>query len=195
MIITGIKTSTQLESMIFFTTTWQRILTTTGIALLASLTCLDDGKAQSLPKKGSFLIAQTFGGIERKIPLSEVPLPAMTSVKTVTGAEPKNAQVEMQSDGSLVYEIGGQNQQGFKFLVDVSPNGKIIEVDEEIDRSAVPEIVIRTLKRWTPNSQVVTSWRSTRLGELVYEIVMNDGFWFEVYLDDKKVKKITINQL
>ena len=75
--------------MILFTTTWRRILTTTGIAVLASLICLDNTKAESLPKRENFLIAQTFDGIERKIPLSEVPLAAMASVKAVTGAEPK----------------------------------------------------------------------------------------------------------
>ena len=106
----------------------------------------------------------------------------------------KNAQVEIQSDGSLVYEIGGQNQQGFKFLVDVSSNGKIVEVDEEIDRSAVPANVMRAVKKWVPNAQIVSTWRSTRLGEIVYEIVMDNNLWLELYTNDKQVKKVTINQ-
>ncbi|MDJ0798060.1 MAG: hypothetical protein QNJ51_14780 [Calothrix sp. MO_167.B12] len=181
--------------MIFFTNPWYKILATTGMAILASSIHLHDANAQSLPQKENFLIAQTFGGIEKKIPLSEVPLPVMASVKLVTGAEPKEAGVEMKSDGSIVYEIGGQNQQGFKFLVDATPDGKIIEVDEEIERSAVPENAMKALKQWAPNAQIVSTWRSTRLGEFVYEIVLNNGFWFEIYLDDKKVTKVTINPL
>jgi len=180
--------------MILFTTTWRRILTTTGMAVLASLICLDNTKAESLPKRENFLIAQTFGGVERKIPLSEVPLTVIASVKTITGAEPKNAQVEIQSDGSLVYEIGGQNQQGFKFLVDISSNGKIIEVDEEIDRSGVPANVLKAVKQWVPNAQIVSTWRSTRLGEIVYEIVMDNQLWLEIYTNEQQVRKITINQ-
>ncbi|WP_088240395.1 hypothetical protein [Calothrix rhizosoleniae] len=178
--------------MIFFTKKCHRIFTTTGMAILASSIYLSDAKAQSLPPRESFLIAQTFGGIEGKVPLSEVPSPVIASVKLVTGAEPKEAQVEMQSDGSILYEIGGQNQQGFKFLVDVTPNGKVIEVDEEVERSSVPEIVIKAIKQWAPNAKIANTWRSTRLGEFVYEIVMDNGFLFEVYIDDKKVTKVTI---
>ena len=180
--------------MLFFTASWHKILTATGMAIALSAIYLSDAFAQPLPKK-EILIAQTFGGIERKISLEEVPLPAMSSVKTVTGAEPTNAKIEMQSDGSLVYEIGGQNQQGFKFVVDVSSNGKIVEVDEEIDRSAVPEAVLKAIKRWAPNAQIVSTWRSTRLGEFVYEINMNNGFWFEIYINKDDVTKITINPL
>jgi hypothetical protein len=180
--------------MILLTTTWHKLLTATGIAIALSSMNLSNAFAQSYNTK-EILIAQTFGGIERKISLEEVPLPAMSSVKTVTGAEPRNAKIEMKSDGSLVYEVGGQNQQGFKFVVDVSSNGKIIEIDEEIDRSAVPEPVLKAIKRWAPNAQIVSTWRSTRLGEFVYEINMDNGFWFEIYTNDNEVKKITINPL
>lgn len=161
-----------------------RILTATGIAILTSLISLNDAKAQSLPQRESFSIAQAFkgiGGIERKIPLSEVPIPVITSVKTVTGADATEAGVEMRSDGSMVYEIYGQNQQGFNFIVDATPNGKIVEVDEEIDSSAIPENVMKAFKRWAPNAKIVTSWRSTRLlGQLFYEIVIDDDFWIEI---------------
>ncbi|MGD1911461.1 MAG: hypothetical protein ACFB2X_11540 [Rivularia sp. (in: cyanobacteria)] len=180
--------------MIFLTTTWHKALTVTGMAILASSIYLNDAKAQSLPKK-EILIAQTFGGIERKVALSEVPLPVMASVRTVTGGEPTGAGVETKSDGSIVYELSGQNQQGFKFIVDATPSGKIVEIDEEIDRSAVPANVIKALQRWTPDAQIVSTWRSTRLGEFVYEIVLNNGFWVEIYIDDTKVTKVTINPL
>jgi len=176
-----------LKKMIFNTTSWYRILTTTGMTIAVSSIYLSNAFAQSLPKKESLLIAQTFGGIERKIALEEVPLPVMASVKTIAGAEPTEAGVEMKSDGSIVYELSGQNQQGFKFVVDATPSGKIVEVDEEIDRTAVPENVIKALQKWSPNSQIVSTWRSTRLGEFVYEIVLNDGFWVEITADGNKV--------
>ncbi len=179
--------------MIFFSTTWHRVLTTTGMAILASSIYVNDAKAQSLPETESLLIAQTFGGIERKVPLSEVPPPVMASVRTVTGAEPTEAGVEIKSDGSIVYEVSGQNQQGFKFVVDTTPSGKIIEIDEEIDRSGVPPAVLSAAQRWAPNAEIVSSWRSTRLGEFVYELVMNNGFWFEIFIDDKQVTKVSIN--
>ena len=172
------------------TITLHRILTATGIAILTSSISLNDAKAQSLPHTESFLIAQAFkgiGGIERKIPLSEVPMTVITSVKTVTGAEAKEAGVEMRSDGSMVYEIYGQNQQGFQFVVDATPNGTIVEVDEEIDSSAIPENILKAFKRWVPNAKIVSSWRSTRIGALFYEFVIDDDFWIEIPAEADRV--------
>ncbi len=161
------------------------------MAIALSSINLSNAFAQSLPRK-EILIAQTFGGIQRKISLEEVPLPVMASVMTITGAKPTGAGVEMKSDGSIVYELTGQNQQGFKFSADATPSGQIIEVDEEIDRTAVPEDVIQAMKQWAPNAKIVSTWRSTRLGEFVYEIVMDDGLWFEIPADTNQV---TIHKL
>ncbi|NES81542.1 MAG: hypothetical protein F6K10_09125 [Moorea sp. SIO2B7] len=177
--------------MIFLTNNWQRILTATSFAILASSYCFSDTIAQPLSQDENLLIAQTLGGIERKIPLEEVTLPAMASATATAGVKPTTANVEMQPDGSLVYELAGQNQQGFKFIIDVTPNGKIIEVDEQVDPSAVPEAVYKALKKWAPNAQIAETWRSTRLGEFVYEIVIEE-FWFEITADGKT---ITIHQL
>ncbi len=167
-----------------------RILTVTGIAILSSSISFNDVKAQSLPQRESFSVAQAFkgvGGIERKIPLSEVPITVITSVKTVTGSEAIEAGVEMRPDGSMVYEIYGQNQQGFKFIVDATPNGKIVEVDEEIDSSAIPEDILKAFKRWVPNAKIVSSWRSTRIGALFYEFVIDDDFWIEIPAEADRV--------
>lgn len=172
-------------------TSWNKLLTATGIAIALSSINLSNAFAQSLPKK-EILIAQTFGGIERIISLEEVPLPVMASVMTITGSKPTGAGVEMKSDGSIVYELTGQNQQGFKFSVDATPTGQIIEIDEEVDRTAVPENVIQALKQWVPEAKIVSSWRSTRLGEFVYEIVVDNGFWFEIPADTNQV---TIHKL
>ncbi|MEQ8386078.1 MAG: hypothetical protein RH949_27340 [Coleofasciculus sp. A1-SPW-01] len=178
--------------MIFGTTTEWRIVIATGMAILASSINLGEAKAQSIPNPQTVLLAQTFGGIERDITLEDVPLPVMAAVRTVTGAEPTRANIEMKPDGSILYELRGQNQQGFEFVVDSTPNGQIIEVDEEIERSAVPEDVIKALKRWEPNASIVSTWRSTRLGEFVYEIVLDNDFWFEIPAD---TQQITIHQL
>jgi hypothetical protein len=176
--------------MVFLTTPGKRLLTTIGIAIFSCSFYLSDAKAQSVSDTESLLIAQTLGGIERDVSLSEVPNPAMASATAVAGAVPTKANVEMQPDGSLVYELGGQNQQGFQFIVDVTPEGKIIEVDEEVDRSAVPEPVYKALNRWAPGSPIESTWRSTRLGEFVYEIVLEE-FWFEIKADGRT---LTIHQ-
>jgi hypothetical protein len=173
--------------MVFSKKAEWRIAIVTGMAILTSSINLGEAKAQSIPKPPTVLLAQTFGGIEREIALEDVPLPVMAAVRTVTGGEPTAANIEMKSDGSIVYELSGQNQQGFQFIADSTPNGQIIEVDEEVERSAVPEDVIKALKRWAPDASIVSTWRSTRLGEFVYEIVLDNDFWFEIPADTNQV--------
>ncbi|NEP02958.1 MAG: hypothetical protein F6K58_30770 [Symploca sp. SIO2E9] len=170
----------------FFTNARRIILTTTGMVVFTSSIYLAKANAQSLTNTESLLIAQTLGGIEREISLSEVPFPVMSSVQAVAGAEPSYAGVELKPDGSLTYELGGQNQQGFKFEVEVSPDGTIIEVDEQVEQSAVPETVFKAFNKWLPNFEVSEIWRSTRLGEFVYEFSGQD-FWVEVATDGSKL--------
>ncbi|MEH2230585.1 MAG: hypothetical protein V7K71_13205 [Nostoc sp.] len=141
------------------------------------------------------LIAQNLGGIVRKIPLEEVALPAMSSAKTATNAKFSQARIELKSDGSLIYILRGQNQQGFEVEVQVTPSGTLIQVDEQIEMSGVPETAVKAFKKWAPNDPLISTWRSTRLGELFYQFVIRD-FWLEIAADGNKVviyrKKINI---
>ncbi|MEC4816818.1 MAG: hypothetical protein SAK29_26650 [Scytonema sp. PMC 1069.18] len=140
----------------------------------------------SLTLKENILIAQNLAGIEREIPLQDVPSPAMASAKTVSGADFSLARTELKPDGSLFYKVRGKNQQGFEVEVQVTSSGNIIQVDEQIDSSAVPETVVKALRRWTADAQIISTWRSTRLGEFVYQFVIPD-FWVEVPTDANKV--------
>ncbi|WP_445634112.1 Beta-lactamase-inhibitor-like PepSY-like domain-containing protein [Nostoc sp. DSM 114161] len=173
-----------------------RILIVAGMAVFTSSISPCNAQAQSLTEKGNILLAQNLGGIVRKIPLEEVPATAISAAKTVTNAQFNQARIEMKSDGSLIYIVRGKNQQGFEVEAQVSPNGTITQVDEQIDSSGVPEIAVKAFKRWAPNDQLVSIWRSTRLGELYYQFVIQD-FWLEVAPDANKViiyrKKINIS--
>ena len=181
--------------MNFCTTTSRVFLTATGIAMLASSVYLGDAQAQSFTNSKSLLLAQNLGGIVRKIPLEEVALPAMSSAKTATNAAFNQARIELKSDGSSIYILRGKNQQGFEVEVQVTPGGTIIQVDEQIELNGVPEIAVKAFKRWAPNDPLISTWRSTRLGEFYYQFVIRD-FWLEVAVDGNKVmiykKKINI---
>ena len=181
--------------MIFYTNTWRKILTITGIALLTSSVYLGDAQAQSFTDSRRLLIAQNLGGIVRKIPLEEVALPAMSSAKTATNAAFNQARIELKSDGSLIYILRGKNQQGFEVEVQVTPTGTLIQVDEQIELSGVPEVAVKAFKKWVPNDPLISTWRSTRLGEFFYQFVIRD-FWLEIAADGNKVviyrKKINI---
>jgi hypothetical protein len=183
------------QLMMFYTKNWQSLLIITGMAVSASFIYPCNVQAQSKIEKGNILIAQNLGGIVRKIPLEEVALPAMSSAKTATNADFNQARIELKSDGSLIYILRGKNQQGFQVEVQVTPSGTIIQVDEQIDPSGVPEIATKAFKRWAPNDQMISTWRSTRLGEFFYQFVIQD-FWLEIAPDGNKViiyrKKIKI---
>jgi hypothetical protein len=183
------------QIMMFYTKNWPSLLIITGMAVSASFIYPCNVQAQSLIEKGNILIAQNLGGIVRKIPLEEIPLPAMSSAKTATNADFKQARIELKSDGSLIYILRGKNQQGFEVEVQVTPSGTIVQVDEQIEPSGVPEIAVKAFKRWAPNDQLISTWRSTRLGEMFYQFVIQD-FWLEIAPDGNKViiyrKKIKI---
>lgn len=174
------------KMMIFSTTTCRKILTITGLALLTSSVYLGDAQAQSFTNNRSLLIAQNLGGIVRKIPLEEVALPAMSSAKTATNAEFNQARIELKSDGSLIYILRGKNQQGFEVEVQVTPSGTLVQVDEQIESSGVPELAVKAFKKWAPNDPLISTWRSTRLGEFFYQFVIRD-FWLEIAADGNKV--------
>jgi hypothetical protein len=174
------------ELMSFGLKDWQRIFILTAMTVCASSIYPCNAQAQPLAEKRHLLIAQNLGGIVRKIPLEEVPLSSMSSAKTVTNAEFSQARIELKSDGSLIYILRGKNQQGFEVEVQVTPSGTIIQVDEQIDPTAVPEIAVKAFKRWAPNDQIISTWRSTRLGEFFYQFVIQD-FWLEIAADGNKV--------
>ncbi|MFP5272821.1 hypothetical protein [Coleofasciculus sp.] len=168
------------------TNTWQKIFIVTGITVSVFSMYSCNVYAQSFGKKENVLIVQNLGGIVRKIPLEEVALPAMSSAKTATNAEFNQARIELKSDGSLIYILRGQNQQGFEAEVQVTPNGTLIQVDEQIEISGVPEVAVKAFKRWAPNDPLISTWRSTRLGEFFYQFVIQD-FWLEIAADGNKV--------
>lgn len=176
--------------MIFPTNIRQKILNTTAILALTFPFGFAETQAQSLQKSNDILIAQGVGKIQTTIELSDVPQTVLTAANSVSGADPTYANVEINSDGSFVYELGGQNQQGFNFEMDIKPNGEIIEVDEQVDASAVPAEVMKILKYWLPDVQIVSTWRSTRYSsfDYYYEIVIGEDFWVEIPANGKTLK-------
>lgn len=176
------------QSLINFSTT---ILATTGITIVSANIFFLNVEAQSLPlANNSVLVAQKLGKIEKKIDLSDIPITVLSSARAVSGGEPTKAQVQVNPDGSLVYELGGQNQQGFDFEIDINSDGEIIEIDEQVEASAVPEKVMKAFKYWLPNAKVASIWRSTRYETFnyYYELVIDDGFWIEIPADGSTVK-------
>ena len=143
-----------------------------GISLLAMTTLC--------PERVS---AQQSGVIQREIAIVDVPLPALSAARTISGSEITYAKAEIREDGPLIYELGGQNQQGYEFEVDVTAVGEVVEVEEEIDSSAVPSPVMRSIDKWIPGFQSTSFWRSTRPNAVFYEVVGSSSDSLELHLE------------
>ena len=171
-----------------------KILAASTLAALSLSTVLWGAKAQLATQAtdhNNILIAQTIiRPIERKIDLSEVPNNVLSAAITASGARPTYAQLEVKPDGSSAYELGGQNQQGFDFELEIDSAGNIIEIDEQVAQGAVPEKVMRAFKYWLPNARIASTWRSTRYQPVssFYEIVIEDDVLVEISADATSIK-------
>ncbi len=77
-----------------------------------------------------FFVITAFAGIEKEIPLNEVPDVVLKAAqKAVPGIELTEAEVEKLHKG-VVYEIEG-TLDGKEYEIEVSSDGKVLEIEEE----------------------------------------------------------------
>ena len=77
-----------------------------------------------------FFVITSFAGIEKEIPLNEVPDVVLKAAqKAVPGIELTEAEVEKTHKG-VVYEIEG-TLDGKEYEIEVSSDGKVLEIEEE----------------------------------------------------------------
>ena len=67
---------------------------------------------------------------EKKIPLSEVPEPALNAAQAaVPGITLSEAEIEVE-DGKTTYDLEG-DADGKEYKIEVTPDGKVLEAEEE----------------------------------------------------------------
>lgn len=87
-----------------------------------------------------------------KLELSQVPLAArIAAMQGAGGFKPEKAGIDFDENGQVVYELSGKNANGRQREVDVTAEGTLIEIEDEITMEEVPQAVQETLKRWLPN--------------------------------------------
>jgi hypothetical protein len=89
---------------------------------------------------------------EKKISLKDVPEAVRaTADKAVPNAKWEKAEQEIEN-GQPIYELKGKvPDKNREFEVEVTPDGKLIQIEVEIDQDEVPEAVRNTLKARYPN--------------------------------------------
>ena len=77
-----------------------------------------------------FFVITAFAGIEKEIPLNEVPDVVLKAAqKAVPGIELTEAEVEKTTKG-VVYEIEG-TLDSKKYEIELSSDGKVLEIEED----------------------------------------------------------------
>lgn len=126
------------------------------------------------------LAAPALAQEESKIEMSAVPAAAMEAAqKAAQGVTFETAQID-NDEGTETYELGGKLSSGKHIEVDVLADGKIEEIEEEIDAAALPAEVKATLDKELAGFAPEMIEKSTRPeGKVVYE--------FEGKMDGKEI--------
>jgi hypothetical protein len=96
-----------------------------------------------------------FAGEETVIPLSDVPKKIMDVARAaMPDATFKTADIEIEADGTTVYEIQGTTDDGRKLEVDVFKSGEIEEIEVQFTKDLVPGAVLKAIKKKYPKFQI-----------------------------------------
>jgi uncharacterized membrane protein YkoI len=147
------------------------VIGTVGLALLALV---------------AWAPARADEGKEEKIALDKLPKEVVDAVKKkFEGCELVSAEKEKE-DGKEVYEVAIKHK-GSKIEVTLTPEGKIVSVEKQIDAKDLPKEVKEALDDKYPKAQIKLAEEETKDDKVTYEvlIVTADKKTVEVVLDPK----------
>ncbi|MDY6957221.1 MAG: hypothetical protein SVO96_10180 [Pseudomonadota bacterium] len=118
--------------------------------------------------------AAAIAGEETPIALSEVPESVMHAARTaMPEARFRSANIERETDGTLVYELQGRTIDNRQIEVDVLPSGEIEEIEVEFTRDLVPGAVLKAVENRYPDFEIESIEASHSASKKVvqYELV------------------------
>jgi len=105
---------------------------------------------------------------EQKIDLAKVPaVVRQAAEKAAPGVKFTQATKETE-EGKTTYSLEGKNAQNRDVTVEVTPDGKVLEVETEIEMNEVPKIVSSALKAKMPTFLPVEASTIHKDGKLVW---------------------------
>lgn len=133
-------------------------------------------------------LAQTSAMKMEEVP-AEIRAAAMAASR---GGKIESVQVELER-GKAIYEFKVTLPDGKNMEVDVDSSGRIEEIEEVIDRAAVPPAAMQTLMRVLPNFQPTLFERSTRANfEIYYEFEGRDARGVEIDVEVRADGKVVL---
>ncbi|HEV3120334.1 MAG TPA: hypothetical protein VGY53_00455 [Isosphaeraceae bacterium] len=89
----------------------------------------------------------TLASDDEKVALDSVPAMARKAAeKAVPGIKFIEAFKYKEDDGSVMYELEGEDRQGRDVSVEVTPQGKVVSISVEVELKDVPRVVSQALR-------------------------------------------------
>ena len=110
---------------------------------------------------------------EQKVTMDSVPHAAKAAAMyAAAGIELTEVGLDMDG-GQATYEFSGEADNGQTFEFDVLPDGRVIEVEMEIDENEVPRKAMELVRQHLEDFQPTKIERSVRTGDVV-------SMWYEM---------------
>lgn len=111
---------------------------------------------------------------EEKVPLDQVPKAVLDAVK-VKFPDAKLAEAEKETeDGTTTYEIE-LDHKGQEYTVSATAEGKITEVEREVEIKDLPKAVTDAIKKKYPNAKMEEAEEVTADNKTTYEVAVKNG--------------------
>jgi uncharacterized membrane protein YkoI len=118
---------------------------------------------------------------EVEIPIEKLPEAIQKTMRETVGKGTIAKTVkETEKDGSVIYEVA-YTVGTRKFEAEVSPKGKLLVIDEQIELSEAPDAVQKAIKDKTAGGKITKVEKATKGKEVFYEAeFVKDGKEHEV---------------
>ncbi|GEM_PF-1052461 len=118
---------------------------------------------------------------EQDMALDKLPAPVQKTIKELVGkGKITNTSRETDKGDAVIYEVA-YVMDGKNFEAEISGDGKVIVVDEQIEMNDAPEPVQKTFKEKIGDGEIVKIEKATEGKEIYYEVEFKkDGKEHEV---------------
>lgn len=117
------------------------------------------------------LVASVLVGKDEEIAIGKLPKAVVDAIMAKFPGAQLDEAVKETEDGKTVYEVELKQKQQ-EYVVSVTPEGKITEVEREIAIKDLPKAVTEALAKKYPKAALRDAEEATADGKITYEIVV-----------------------
>jgi hypothetical protein len=115
------------------------------------------------------------GASEVERPMADLPTAVQATIKSTAGKGTITKTVrETEKDGSVLYEVA-YTIGGRKYEAEVSPAGKLLVVDEQIELKEAPKAVQNTIVKHVADGKIIKIEKASKGREVFYETEFTRG--------------------